>query len=320
MSVNLYEDIDPIETSEWLQAIESVIYKDGNNRAQFLINKIINKVYNNGVKISHNYAPNINYINSIPVEDEPQYPGNLELEYRIRSAIRWNTMMMVLHASKKNLDLGGHIASFQSSATLYDVCFNHFFRASNNKDGGDLVYFQGHISPGIYARAFIEGRITLQQINNFRQEVYGQGLSSYPHPKLMPDFWQFPTVSMGLGPICAIYQAKFLKYLHNRELKDTCNQTVYAFLGDGEMDEPESKGVLNIAAREKLDNLIFVINCNLQRLDGPVTGNGKIINELENIFHGAGWQVIKVIWGSRWDKLLCKDKTGKLIQLMNETL
>ncbi|SVK52773.1 aceE [Acinetobacter baumannii] len=228
--------------------------------------------------------------------------------------------MTVLRASKKDLELGGHMASFQSSATFYEVCFNHFFRARNEKDGGDLVYFQGHISPGVYARAFLEGRLTEEQMNNFRQEVHGNGLSSYPHPKLMPEFWQFPTVSMGLGPISAIYQAKFLKYLEHRGLKDTSEQTVYAFLGDGEMDEPESKGAITIATREKLDNLVFVINCNLQRLDGPVTGNGKIINELEGIFSGAGWQVLKVIWGGRWDELLRKDTSGKLVQLMNETL
>ncbi|AKZ66040.1 pyruvate dehydrogenase (acetyl-transferring), homodimeric type [Candidatus Palibaumannia cicadellinicola] len=312
-------DVDPIETRDWLSAIESVISKEGIIRAKFLINKILHKAHNSGIQIFNDTTIS-NYINSIPVEDEPEYPGNLNLERRIRSVIRWNTMMIVLNASKKNLDLGGHIASFQSSATIYDVCFNHFFRACNKTDGGDLVYFQGHISPGIYARAFLEGRITIEQMNNFRQEVHGKGLSSYPHPKLMPEFWQFPTVSMGLGPICAIYQAKFLKYLNNRGLKDTSNQTVYAFLGDGEMDEPESKGALNIATREKLDNLIFIINCNLQRLDGPVNGNGKIINELECIFKGAGWEVIKVIWGSRWDKLLCQKNYNKLIQLMNETL
>ncbi|MGP1946200.1 MAG: pyruvate dehydrogenase (acetyl-transferring), homodimeric type, partial [Arsenophonus sp. ER-LPS3-MAG3] len=232
----------------------------------------------------------------------------------------WNAVITVLRASKKNLELGGHIASFQSSATLYEVCFNHFFKARNDKNGGDLVCFQGHISPGIYARAFLEGRLSEEQMNNFRQEISKNGLSSYPHPKLMPEFWQFPTVSMGLGPIVAIYQAKFLKYLHNRGLKDTTDQTVYAFLGDGEMDEPESKGAITIATREKLDNLIFVINCNLQRLDGPVTGNGKIINELEGIFNGAGWHVIKVLWGGKWDELLRKDISGRLIQLMNETL
>ncbi|CUX96103.1 Pyruvate dehydrogenase E1 component [Candidatus Mikella endobia] len=318
MSENLCNnDMDPIETREWLQAIESVIREEGIERAQFLVNKIVKQV---NPDRSEPEADKGDYINTIPFEEEPEYPGNLDIERRIRSAIRWNAVMIVLHASKKNLELGGHIASFQSSATIYEVCFHHFFRARNNNDGGDLVYFQGHISPGIYARAFLEGRITETQMNNFRQEVHGKGLSSYPHPKLMPDFWQFPTVSMGLGPINAIYQAKFLKYLEHRSLKDTRNQTVYAFLGDGEMDEPESKGAITIAKREKLDNLVFIINCNLQRLDGPVNGNGKIINELEGIFRGAGWEVIKVIWGSRWDNLLRKDTSGKLIQLMNETV
>ncbi|CUX96323.1 Pyruvate dehydrogenase E1 component [Candidatus Gullanella endobia] len=317
MSEHLYNDVDPIETRDWLQAIKSVIRKEGIERAKFLIDQVLNEICKNGIAIRQN-STRCNYINTISLEDEPEYPGNLEIERRIRSAIRWNAVMIVLHASKKDLELGGHIASFQSSATIYEVCFNHFFRARNNKDGGDLVYFQGHISPGVYARAFLEGRLSEDQINNFRQEVNGKGLSSYPHPKLMPEFWQFPTVSMGIGPISAIYQAKFLKYLNHRALKDTSNQTVYAFLGDGEMDEPESKGAITIAAREKLDNLVFIINCNLQRLDGPVTGNSKIINELEGVFSGAGWVVIKVIWGSRWDILLRKDNSGKLIQLMNE--
>ncbi|HGJ5858300.1 MAG TPA: pyruvate dehydrogenase (acetyl-transferring), homodimeric type [Arsenophonus nasoniae] len=312
-------DVDPIETRDWLQAIESVIREEGVDRAQYLIDQVLQQARKGGVNIAAG-SGNCDYINTISVEDEPDYPGNMALERRIRSAIRWNAVMAVLRASKKDLELGGHMASFQSSATLYEVCFNHFFRAKNNKNGGDLVYFQGHISPGIYARAFLEGRLTEEQMDNFRQEIGGKGLSSYPHPKLMPEFWQFPTVSMGLGPIGAIYQAKFLKYLHHRGLKDTADQTVYAFLGDGEMDEPESKGAITIATREKLDNLVFVINCNLQRLDGPVTGNGKIVNELEGIFSGAGWQVIKVLWGGRWDELFSKDTSGKLIQLMNETL
>lgn len=319
MSERLYNDVDPIETRDWLQAIESVIREEGIERAQFLIDQVLDEARKGGVSIAQGVT-GCNYINTISVEEEPEYPGNLELESRICSAICWNSIMTVLHASKKNLELGGHMASFQSSATIYEVCFNHFFRARNDKDGGDLVYFQGHISPGVYARAFLEGRLTEDQMNNFRQEVHGNGLSSYPHPKLMPEFWQFPTVSMGLGPISAIYQAKFLKYLDNRALKDTSNQTVYAFLGDGEMDEPESKGAISIATREKLDNLVFIINCNLQRLDGPVTGNGKIINELEGVFGGAGWEVIKVIWGSRWDELLRKDTSGKLVKLMNETV
>lgn len=312
-------DVDPIETRDWLQAIESVIREEGVDRAQYLIEQVLQQARKGGVNIAAG-SGSCDYINTISVEDEPDYPGNMDLERRIRSAIRWNAVMAVLRASKKDLELGGHMASFQSSATLYEVCFNHFFQAKNNKNGGDLVYFQGHISPGIYARAFLEGRLTEEQMDNFRQEIGGKGLSSYPHPKLMPEFWQFPTVSMGLGPIGAIYQAKFLKYLQHRGLKDTADQTVYAFLGDGEMDEPESKGAITIATREKLDNLVFVINCNLQRLDGPVTGNGKIVNELEGIFGGAGWQVIKVLWGGRWDELLRKDTSGKLIQLMNETL
>ncbi|CUX96548.1 pyruvate dehydrogenase (acetyl-transferring), homodimeric type [Candidatus Doolittlea endobia] len=319
MSKRFYNDVDPIETRDWLQGIESVIREEGIERAQFLIEQVMDKARKSGVSLAQG-ADGQNYINTIPVEEEPTYPGNLELERRIRSAIRWNAVMTVLHASKKNVELGGHIASFQSSATIYEVCFNHFFRARNDKDGGDLVYFQGHISPGIYARAFLEGRLSEDQMNNFRQEVHSKGLSSYPHPKLMPDFWQFPTVSMGLGPISAIYQAKFLKYLHHRGLKNTSNQTVYSFLGDGEMDEPESKGAITVATRAQLDNLIFIVNCNLQRLDGPVNGNGKIISELEGVFSGAGWEVIKVVWGSRWDKLLRKDTSGKLIQLMNETV
>ncbi|CAJ0991306.1 pyruvate dehydrogenase (acetyl-transferring), homodimeric type [Pantoea sp. Nvir] len=321
MPERLQNDVDPLETRDWLQALESVIREEGVERARYLIDQVLSAARKSGIKIlsgGNNVVSN--YINSIDVEEEPEYPGNMKLESRIRSAIRWNAIMSVLRASKKNLELGGHLSSFQSSATIYEVCFNHFFRAPNDKDGGDLVYFQGHISPGIYSRAFLEGRLTEEQMNNFRQEVHGNGLSSYPHPKLMPDFWQFPTVSMGLGPLNAIYQAKFLKYLKYRGLKDTSEQTVYAFLGDGEMDEPESKGAITIATREKLDNLVFIINCNLQRLDGPVTGNGKIINELEGIFSGAGWNVIKVIWGGRWDSLLKKDTSSKLIQLMNETV
>lgn len=318
MLKELSNDVDYIETQEWLQSISSVIQKEGIERAQFLIYQIIKKARSQGAAVS--ITNNNDYINTISIQDEPKYPGDLEIEHNICAAVRWNAVMMVLRASQKNLELGGHIASFQSAATLYEVCFNHFFRAPNNIDGGDLIYFQGHIAPGIYARAFLEGRLSTKQINNFRQEINTAGLSSYPHPQLMPKFWQFPTVSMGLSPISAIYQAKFLKYLNNRNLKNTTAQTVYAFLGDGEMDEPESTGVLNIASREKLNNLIFIINCNLQRLDGPVLGNGKVINDLTNIFTGSGWQVIKVIWGSKWDTLLQQDTSGKLIQLMNETV
>ncbi|XBC37837.1 MAG: pyruvate dehydrogenase (acetyl-transferring), homodimeric type [Buchnera aphidicola (Meitanaphis microgallis)] len=315
----LFNDIDPIETNDWIKGIESVIREEGVERASFIINSIIKRLERENVKVISSRIIS-DYVNTISVSNEPFYPGNLSLEYKICSAIRWNAIMIVLRASRKNLDLGGHLSSFQSAAIIYEVCFNHFFRARNEKDSGDLVYFQGHISPGIYARAFVEGRLNREQLDNFRQEVNGNGLPSYPHPKCMPDFWQFPTVSMGLGPLCAIYQAKFLKYLQNRNLKNTSNQKVYVFLGDGEMDEPESKGAISIAFREKLDNLIFIVNCNLQRLDGPVMGNGKVINELESVFKGSGWEVIKVIWGSEWDKLLDRDTTGQLVKLMNETL
>ncbi|CAL4042494.1 Pyruvate dehydrogenase E1 component [Buchnera aphidicola (Takecallis arundicolens)] len=319
MSNDSQYDIDPIETIEWTDSIESIILKDGIHRAKFILQKLINQLNTYSMSSTRkNFFTD--YINTIPVCHEKKYPGNLDIEKRIRSVIRWNAIVMVLRASNKNLELGGHLSSFQSSATIYEVCFNHFFRASNKNCDGDLIYFQGHIAPGIYSRAFLEGRLSKKQINNFRQEVLGNGLSSYPHPKLMPKFWQFPTVSMGLSPIASIYQAKFLKYLENRNLKNTQNRTVYAFLGDGEMDEPESKGAITVAAREKLNNLIYVINCNLQRLDGPVIGNGKIISELESLFYGAGWKIIKVIWGDRWDILLKKDLNGKLIQLMNETL
>ena len=323
MSELLRNDVDPVETSEWLQALESLLREEGPERARFIIDQLTEQARKAGVDLASSGKGGsllTDYINTIVTSDEPAYPGNKELEKRIRSIIRWNAAMIVLRASKKGLDLGGHMSSFASSATIYEVAFNHFFRARNDKDGGDLVYFQGHISPGVYARAFVEGRLSEAQLDSFRQEVDGQGLSSYPHPKLMPTFWQFPTVSMGLGPIGSIYQARFLKYLTDRGLKDCSEQKVYAFLGDGEMDEPESKGAITIAAREKLDNLIFVINCNLQRLDGPVVGNGKVINELEGLFRGAGWDVIKVIWGSKWDELLQKDSSGKLLQLMNETL
>ena len=314
----MVNDVDPIETNDWLLAIDSVIREEGVERAQFIIEELMQHARANAVSLPTGVTTD--YINTIPASEEPNYPGNLDLERRIRGAVRWNAMMMVLRASKKDLELGGHMSSFQSSATIYEVCFNHFFKARTEKNGGDLVFFQGHISPGIYSRAFLEGRLTEEQLDNFRQEVHGKGLSSYPHPKLMPEFWQFPTVSMGLGPINAIYQARFLKYLHHRGLKDTSDQTVYAFLGDGEMDEVESRGAISVAAREHLDNLVFVINCNLQRLDGPVTGNGKIIQELEGLFNGAGWEVIKVIWGRRWDRLLQRDTSGKLLQLMMEVV
>ncbi len=315
---DMKHDVDALETQEWLAALESVVREEGVERAQYLLEQVLEKARLDGVDMPTGVTTN--YINTIPAAQEPAYPGDPTIERRFRSIIRWNALMIVLRASKKDLELGGHMASFQSSAAFYETCFNHFFRAPNEKDGGDLVYYQGHISPGIYARAFVEGRLTEEQLDNFRQEVDGKGLPSYPHPKLMPEFWQFPTVSMGLGPISAIYQARFLKYLNGRGLKDTTAQRVYAFLGDGEMDEPESRGAISFAAREKLDNLCFLINCNLQRLDGPVMGNGKIIQELEGLFRGAGWNVVKVIWGNGWDKLLAKDTTGKLLQLMNETI
>ena len=318
MSELLKNDVDPIETNDWLASIDSLIREEGIERAQFIIDQVMQQARAGGVSLPSGITTD--YVNTIPVSEQPAYPGNLEIERRIRSYVRWNAVMMVLRGQKKDLDLGGHLSTFQSAATMYEVGFNHFFKAATEKNGGDLVFFQGHAAPGMYARAFLEGRLTEEQLNNFRQEVDGKGLSSYPHPKLMPDFWQFSTVSMGLGPVNAIYQARFLKYLQNRGLKDTADQKVYAFLGDGEMDEIESKGALTFAAREHLDNLIFVISCNLQRLDGPVNGNGKIVQELEGLFVGAGWEVIKVMWGSRWDKLFAKDTTGKLTQLMMEVV
>ena len=318
MSELLKNDVDPIETNDWLASIDSLIREEGIERAQFIIDQVMQQARAGGVSLPSGITTD--YVNTIPVSEQPAYPGNLDIERRIRSYVRWNAVMMVLRGQKKDLDLGGHLSTYQAAATMYEVGFNHFFKAATEKNGGDLVFFQGHAAPGMYARAFLEGRLTEEQLDNFRQEVHGKGLSSYPHPKLMPDFWQFSTVSMGLGPVNAIYQARFLKYLQNRGLKDTADQKVYAFLGDGEMDEIESKGALTFAAREHLDNLIFVISCNLQRLDGPVNGNGKIVQELEGLFVGAGWEVIKVMWGSRWDKLFAKDTTGKLTQLMMEVV
>jgi len=309
-------DIDPVETKEWLDSLDAVISKDGSDRAHYLLKKLIDEAYKEG---SNRPLTRITpYINTIPAESEIKSPGDQNIERRIRSLIRWNAAAMVVKANKKNSELGGHIGTFASAATLYDVGMNHFWRAKNNKFGGDLIYFQGHSAPGMYARAFLEGRLNAKQLGNFRQEVGVDGLSSYPHPWLMPKFWQFPTVSMGLGPILSIYQARFTKYLINRGLLKDENRKIWAFLGDGEMDEPESLGAISLASREKLDNLIFVINCNLQRLDGPVRGNGKIIQELEGNFRGAGWNVIKVVWGSYWDQLLAKDKSGLLVKRMNE--
>ena len=311
-------DIDPIETQEWLDSLGAVISKDGSDRAHYLVKKLIDETYKEG---SHKPLTRVTpYINTISSEHEVKSPGDQNIERKIRSLIRWNAAAMVVKANKKNPELGGHIGTFASAATLYDVGMNHFWRAKNNKFGGDLIYFQGHCAPGIYARAFLEGRITPKQLDCFRQEVKSGGLSSYPHPWLMPKFWQFPVVSMGLGAMMSIYQARFTKYLINRGLLKDEGRKVWSFLGDGEMDEPESMGAIGLAAREKLDNLIVVVNCNLQRLDGPVRGNGKIIQELEGIFRGAGWNVIKVIWGSYWDPLLAKDKTGMLIRRMGEAV
>ena len=309
-------DIDPQETQEWLEAIDAVLANEGTERAHFLLETLIDKARRSGAYLPYNATTA--YVNTIPTHLQQRLPGNPDMERRIRALIRWNAIMTVLRANEKSPGVGGHIASFQSAATLYDVGFNHFFRAANDKFGGDLIFFQGHSSPGVYARAFLEGRLTEDQMDNFRQETGGNGLSSYPHPWLMPDFWQFPTVSMGLGPLQGIYQARFLKYLHDRGIADTSDRKVWVFCGDGEMDEPESLGAISLASREKLDNLIFVINCNLQRLDGPVRGNGKIIQELESDFRGSGWNVLKVIWGSYWDPLLAMDKDGLLKKRMEE--
>jgi pyruvate dehydrogenase E1 component len=313
---DLQRDHDPEETREWLEALRSVLEREGPDRANYLLERLVAEARRAGAYIPYN--ANTAYLNTIPPEREERSPGDAELEHKIRSLVRWNAMATVVRANKESSELGGHIASFASAATLYDVGFNHFFRAANEKFLGDLVYVQGHSAPGIYARAFLEGRISEEQLSNFRQEVDGKGLSSYPHPWLMPDFWQFPTVSMGLGPLMAIYQARFMRYLKDRGLIPVQGRKVWAFMGDGEMDEPESLGAISLAGREKLDNLIFVINCNLQRLDGPVRGNGKIIQELESDFRGSGWNVIKVIWGSYWDPLLAKDKTGILLKRMEE--
>ncbi len=315
---NEIHDVDPIETQEWLDALSSVLENEGSERAHFLLENLVKYTRRRGVHLP--FDATTAYLNTIPVGKEAKSPGNQELEHSIRSIIRWNAAAMVLRAGKKDLELGGHIASFQSAATLYDVGFNHFWRAKHDDAEGDLIFVQGHSAPGIYARAFVEGRLSEDQLDNFRQEVDGKGLSSYPHPHLMPDFWQFPTVSMGLGPLMAIYQARFLKYLDSRGLSKTKGRKVWVFCGDGEMDEPESQGAIALAAREGLDNLVFVINCNLQRLDGPVRGNGKIIQELEGNFRGAGWNVLKVIWGSRWDALLASDTDNSLKQRMDECL
>jgi pyruvate dehydrogenase E1 component len=312
------EDLDPVETQEWLESIDSVLKTHGAERAHFILEKLIDYTRRSGAYLP--FKPNTAYVNSIPTGREPEYPGNRALERRIEAYIRWNAMAMVVQANRVSSEYGGHLSSYASSATLYEVGFNHFWRAPSEKHPGDMVFMQGHSSPGIYARAYLDGRLTEDQLRHFRQEAGGPGvgLSSYPHPWLMPDFWQFPTVSMGLGPMMAIFQARFVRYLEHRGLAKPSDRKVWAFLGDGEMDEPESMGALTMPVREGLDNLIFVINCNLQRLDGPVRGNGKIIQELEAAFLGAGWNVIKVLWGSRWDPLLAKDHHGLLRRVMEE--
>ncbi len=311
-------DIDPAETQEWLDALTQVVEQEGENRARFLIFKLLKRARQ--LQIGLPPLTQTRYINTISPEQEPPFPGDEQLERRIRRLIRWNAVAMVLRANNRYPGIGGHLATYASAASLYEVGFNWFFRGKDHPGGGDQIFFQGHAAPGIYARAFLEGRLTEAQLDSFRRETGGNGLSSYPHPRLMPDFWEFPTVSMGLGPLAAIYQARFNRYLHNRGLKDTSEQRVWAFVGDGEMDEPEAIAGLALAAREGLDNLIFVVNCNLQRLDGPVRGNGKIIQELEGLFRGAGWNVIKVIWGREWDELLARDVDGVLVEKMNNTL
>jgi pyruvate dehydrogenase E1 component len=314
--MGILSDHDPAETQEWVDSLRAVLQHAGTDRARYLLGKLRDEALRTGAMPP--FLATTPYRNTIPPEQEAKSPGNRDLEHKIRSAIRWNAVAIILRANKESSELGGHIASFQSSALLYDIGFGHFWHAPTDQHGGDLIYVQGHVSPGIYARAFVEGRLTEQQLLNYRQESEGKGIPSYPHPWLMPNFWQFPTVSMGLGPLMAIYQARFLKYLEGRGLAKTDNRKVWAFLGDGECDEPESLGAISLGGREALDNLIFVINCNLQRLDGPVRGNGKIIQELEGVFRGAGWNVIKVVWGSGWDKLFAKDKEGLLLKRMEE--
>ena len=318
METILYPDSDPADTQAWTESFDSVVSGEGRPRARYILSRLIQYGYQKGVILP--FTANTPYINTIPLERQPPYPGDLDMERRIRALIRWNAMAMVVGANKKFPGIGGHISTFASIATLFEVGFNHFFRAPNEDSAGDHIYFQGHASPGIYARAFLEGRIGIEQLQAFRRETVGGGLSSYPHPWLMPDFWQFPTVSMGLGPISAIYQARFNRYLRDRGICNTDGSHVWAFIGDGETDEPESLGAITLASREQLSNLIFVVNCNLQRLDGPVRGNGKIIQELEAVFRGAGWNVIKVVWGDDWDPLLARDENGLLVQRMGEVL
>ena len=315
---NPFDDIDPTETTEWVESIDSVLSEHGPERAHFLLNQMIDFARRSGAYLP--YSPNTAYLNTIATGRQPEYPGDRSLERRLEAYIRWNAMAMVVQANRVSTEYGGHISSYASSATLYEVGFNHFWRAPTKKHLGDMVFFQGHSSPGIYARAYLEGRMNEADLNRFRREVGGRGLPSYPHPWLMPNFWQFPTVSMGLGPMMAIYQARFMRYMEHRKLVAPSDRKIWCFLGDGEMDEPESMGAITMPVREGLDNLVFVVNCNLQHLDGPVRGNGKIIQELEAAFGGAGWNVIKVVWGGRWDPLLAKDRNGHLRQIMEETV
>ena len=314
-----HQEIEEFETREWLESLEFVLRNSGPERVKQLLHDLDTYAHEAGVELP--FTANTPYVNTIPKDQEPKFPGGREIERRIKSLIRWNAMAMVVRANKLDPGIGGHISTYASAATLYEIGFNHFFKGKDNNNQGDQIYFQGHASPGIYARAYLEGRLDAKKLHNFRHELAkGGGLSSYPHPYLMPDFWEFPTVSMGLGPIMAIYQARFNKYLENRGLKSQSDSKVWAFLGDGETDEPETLGAISLASREQLDNLIFVINCNLQRLDGPVRGNSKIIQELEAVFKGAGWNVIKVVWGSDWDPLLEADKSGMLTRRMNEII
>src|SRR5579883_1230824 len=308
-------DTDPTETSEWLDSFDAVVETRGKTRARFLLMKLLERARE--AQVDFPATVSTPYVNTIPADMEPWFPGDEYMERRIRAYIRWNAAVMVTRANQRSEGIGGHLSTYASSAALYEVGFNHFFRGKDDGSAGDQVYFQGHAAPGIYARAFLEGRLGEEDLDRFRQEIGGRGLSSYPHPRLMPDFWEFPTVSMGLSPLCAIYQARFNRYLLNRQICDTSGSRVWCFIGDGEVDEPETLGGLSLAAREGLDNLIFVVNCNLQRLDGPVRGNGKIIQELEATFRGAGWNVIKVIWGSKWDELLAADVDGVLLNKMN---
>ncbi|MGH9115673.1 MAG: pyruvate dehydrogenase (acetyl-transferring), homodimeric type, partial [Acidimicrobiales bacterium] len=322
-------DIDPEETSEWVDSFDAVLDSRGKTRARFLLMKLLERA--RAGQVGFPATVSTPYVNTIPPDQEPWFPGDEYIERRIRAYIRWNAAIMVVRANHQAEGIGGHLATFASSASLYEVGFNHFFRGKGNGQAGDQVFFQGHAAPGIYARAFMEGRLSEEQLKFFRMELQGRrpapdgspgpgGLSSYPHPRLMPEFWEFPTVSMGLGPLNAIYQAHFNRYLHNRRITDTSGSRVWCFLGDGECDEPETMGALSLASREQLDNLIFVVNCNLQRLDGPVRGNGKVIQELEAIFRGAGWNVIKVVWGSKWDELLARDVDGVLLNKMNTSV